>query len=197
MRSILMAAFAVSLAFTGTAAADNSAYFSARYGGWSKEPACERVTGNRMCLSLTVGRDPHRRELAHLLYMCSPDAEAGFQQALVMRFWTRARVDSNDPTLKVRWDSEPESMIETVGSVDRAWQGKPRYAFYILDAKGFLSNARAHDRLSMVLPVREYHGRETKVTFSMENAIDSMMDAAKLCGKQTAFLLIGTLASAP
>jgi len=70
MRKVFLAALAASLVLAGTASAGSDAYFSAQYGGWSKEVECWRTNEHsKLCQVLTIGKT--HSEAAHLSYMCS------------------------------------------------------------------------------------------------------------------------------
>jgi hypothetical protein len=59
---------AVLLSVAGTAWADKTAYYTARYGGWSKEPSCDRTEHGKRCWVLTVGKDRWNNDAIDLNY---------------------------------------------------------------------------------------------------------------------------------
>ena len=165
------------LAVAGTAWADKTAYWTARYGGWSKEHSCRHTKDGRACWTLTIGKDPWNQEVSDLTYSCWADGG----ESLTFGFWTAIVVKTANSTLTVRWDSGHEESLETQVETGE-YRGKPQYWFHIANPQAFLQRAENHDRLTVTLPVRDIHGRFVKDKYQMQNMRRSIAATMRECG---------------
>lgn len=184
LRWILLACALVPL----IASANNPAYWTARYGGWSKEHHCELSSGEKRCWTLTLGKDTWHHEVADLSYTCRTDGEEwlsfGFRATIV--------VNTRDSILAVRWDSGHEEPLAT--HVDTGeYRGKPMYWFSPLDAPAFAQRMDRHEHITVTLPVRGHQGRYVKAKFPMRNAIRSIGATMRDCGIESARSALGRL----
>ena len=165
------------LAVAGTAWADKSAYFSARYGGWSKEPSCEEDYNTKVktCWTLTIGKDNLSNERADLSYACTSQ----HREWQSISYWTTFVVDI-DRALEASWDGRGKERLQAEVSVDRQ-QRKPVYYHHIQGTGAFVERMSRHEVLYVWLPGQRGQ-RLTRARFPMARAISSIKQTVDLCG---------------
>lgn len=175
LRACILTAFLVAVV---TAQANDTAYWSARYGGWSKEPACGRGSSNdvnfRRCWVLTLGKDQWGNEAADISYLCSTE---GFE---IISFGTTPykTIDVDDPALRVKWDYRHEERIATW--VQRG-TGESKSLWYNISEPGpFIAKMDEHETLALYMPIK--HERDSRVTFPLKGAVRSIASAMRECG---------------
>jgi len=171
------------LAVAGTAWADKTAYFTARYGGWSKEPSCDNTANGRRCWVMTLGKGKWNHEAAGLTYTCRADGEEWFN----FDFWATGVVSSDGTSLPVRWDGGHEESLVTWLETSE-YRGKPLYWFNISDPQTFLARAVDHDRITVTLPYKDGQGRFEKAKFPMKRVLRSIKEALEGCGLERSSL---------
>ena len=174
-RTCVLAAFLAVV--SGTAWADKTAQWSARYGGWSKEPSCDQTEHGKRCWVLTIGKDRWNNDATFLYYACRADGE----EWMNFSFWATIVVDDDISALKAQWDSGHEEPLETWTKTGE-YRGKPQYWFHISDLQAFLTKADEHERLTVTMPLKDRQGRYEKLKFPMKNAVRSTREALEACG---------------
>ena len=171
------------LAVADTAWADQTAYFTARYGGWSKEPSCSRSGEGKVCWTLTIGKSQFNQETSQLSYTCWSNGEG----TLAFGFETHVVVGGDeDQTLAVRWDSSHEEHLAVwVQTGER--RGKPTYWFHVVDPLAFFRRAENHARITVTLPVKDHQGRRVKDKYPLRNISRSIETTMRECGITEAF----------
>ena len=165
------------LAVAGTAWADQTAYFTARYGGWSKDPSCDNTANGRRCWVMTIGKSNWNHEAADLSYTCRTDGE----EWLSIGFWAQGVIDTKMSSLSVKWDHRHEEAL-SIWVLEDEYRGKPQYWLNLSDPEGFMTRVRAHEILTVTLPYRDNNGRHVKGKFPMRNAMRSIAATMRECG---------------
>ena len=182
MQRILLAALsAASLALANTTLAGDKAYFSAQYGGWSKEANCWGYAdqGTQSCRVLTIGKGNGGDQVASLSYQCT-----GIFPQMYIAFIGSDAVDDEISAFEVRWDGGDKEKLAVRLTV-REHRGKPLYLFYLRPPP--IRRMAEHDHLYVWIPFFKYE-RPERVQFGMKNAIRSMKMVNRKCGIKTSTL---------
>ena len=144
MRSFpcLLAAF---LTFSVLDNAFAQAHQSARYGGWSREPLCQKEysTEQVRCVTVTLGHTSRFRDVADIAYYCDSDRLEG----LSIRYQANFVVNTGTTSLEIAWDGGRKQDLNIRMSVD-SQPRRPIYFHHITDTKAFV-NAMARSRYAV------------------------------------------------
>lgn len=181
MRACILAGL---VAVAAAVQADNAAYWSARYGGWSKESFCDRAqAGDRnfqRCRVMTLGKGSGNHEGAALQYICNNEDF----EILSISTVPNSPMEADDPTLEAKWDYRTEQGIKTW--VEQYHNRKTTYWFHISAPSAFVPKMLAHEFLEVYLPFK--HERPYKVKFPLDNAKRAIQRTMRLCGIQQSSL---------
>lgn len=166
------------LVVAGTVWADKTAYFTARYGGWSKEPSCDRGSSDdssfKRCWVLTLGKDTYGNETVDLSYLCNTK---GFE-ILSFGITPFKSIDTDDPALRVKWDYRHEERIDTWTQWGSG--NNPSVWYNIAQPAPFLDKMGQHETLALYLPFK--HERDLRAVLPLRGAMRSISLAMRECG---------------
>lgn len=173
----MLTALAVMSVLAGTATASNPAYWSARYGGWSKEVDCwnDGSDDMRHCQVITVGKYTQGQEWAWLHYACTEDAREWLYFGITYDGVTGFDV----PAIEVSWDGGSKEDLPIKWTIE-----KPKHYLDIQNTHAFVEKMAEHDEFTAWIPFLK-HQRPDRMRFGLANAIRAMKAAAGECGIRT------------